>query len=109
MRSLTILVDMDDVLENFCEEWIKYLNEQHGTNVKHSDITEWEINKFFPTITKQELYAPIFELAFWERVKPLPGAVSTVLSMPLDLICMQEQNTGRRGLNLERLRKSELE
>lgn len=78
MRSLTILVDMDDVLENFSEEWIKYLNEQHGTDVKHSDITEWEISKFFPTVDRQGLYAPLFEPDFWERVKPLPGAVSTV-------------------------------
>lgn len=73
--KLTVLVDMDDTIENLCEEWVDYLNEIHGTTVKHEDIKEWNMTKAFPTIPPKEVFAPLYEKTLWERVKPLPGAV----------------------------------
>lgn len=78
MKKLTILIDMDDTLENLCAEWVEYLNEKYGTNVKHSDITDWDMSKAFPTVDKKLLYAPLLDKALWERITPLPGAVENV-------------------------------
>lgn len=78
MKTLTILVDMDDTLENLCEKWVDYLNDKHGTDVKYSDITDWDMSKAFPTIDKELMYEPLFDKALWERVTPLPGAVERV-------------------------------
>lgn len=78
MKHLTILTDMDDTLENLSEEWVNYLNDRHGTNVKHSDITDWDMSKAFPTIEREAVYAPLFDKKLWERVSPLPGAVENV-------------------------------
>lgn len=74
MRKLTILVDLDDTIENLCEAWVAYLNTRHQTDANSSNITDWDISKAFPTLTKEQVYAPLFEDAFWECVKPMEGA-----------------------------------
>lgn len=81
MRKLTILVDLDDTLINFCEAWVEYINEKHGTAVCMDDIREWDILKAFPTLGRKEIYAPLFEEEMWKRVAPLPGAVKYLKKM----------------------------
>ena len=75
MKKLTILVDMDDTIENLCETWVEFLNETHGTTVHKDDIHDWDMSKAFPTIEKQQVYDPLFNENMWKRVTPLPGAV----------------------------------
>lgn len=74
MKKLTILVDMDDTLENLNKPWIEYLNEKYGTNVNPEDINEWNMAKAFPTLTGAQIYAPLTQGDFWDRVEPLPSA-----------------------------------
>ena len=78
MNKLTVLVDMDNTLENLCETWVEYLNERHGTNVHIDDVKEWDMTKAFPTLSKTELFAPLYEEELWKRVKPLPDSVEYV-------------------------------
>lgn len=75
MKKLTVLCDFDDVLINFCEVWVQLINEQNGTFIHISDIKEWEIAKFFPNLTHEQIYKPLYEGEIWDRVVPLPGAV----------------------------------
>lgn len=75
MNKLTILVDMDDTIENLCEVWVDYLNEIYGTNVSLTDVTQWDMTKVFPTLNRHEIFDVLAEETLWERVKPLPGAV----------------------------------
>lgn len=75
MQNLTILVDMDDVLENLCETWVAQLNGLYQLSVSMDDIREWDMRKAFPTLSPQEIYWPLKTNALWENVKPLPGAV----------------------------------
>lgn len=75
MKKLTILVDMDDTIENLSEAWINYLNNRYGTNVRPKDICEWSIEKVFPELSPDDVYSALREEALWETVKPLPGAV----------------------------------
>lgn len=39
MKKLTILVDMDDVLENLVECWVNELNKKCGSSLCEEDIT----------------------------------------------------------------------
>lgn len=73
MRALTILIDMDDTLENFSEILVQMLNEKHGLSADRPK--EWDLKKTFPTLTFDEIWAPLKEDEFWERLTPLPGAV----------------------------------
>lgn len=78
LRKLTILVDMDDTIENLIGTWVEYLNERFGTSVSHEDITEWDMTKAFPSLTKAEVFSPIFENDFWKRVPPIDGAAEAL-------------------------------
>ena len=75
MRKLTILVDMDDTIENLLDSWLHMLNVRHGTFVTPDMITEWDIPKFFPELTEKEVYEPLFEYSLWADVKPKWDAV----------------------------------
>jgi 5'(3')-deoxyribonucleotidase len=84
MKQLTILVDMDDTIENFCETLVEVLNERHGLKVKTDDIREWDLTKAFPSLAPRDIFAPTYEEDFWKRVKPLPGAVDYLRRMTDD-------------------------
>lgn len=74
MEHLTILVDMDDTIECLSEAWVDYLNTRYGTTVKHEDITEWNVSKFFPELSKEQVYDVLLEDEFWNFVRPMEGA-----------------------------------
>ena len=74
MKKLTILVDMDDVLEDLLPAWVEYLNCKYGCRVRLSDITGWDMRQFFPQLRYDELYGALFDDALWSRVKPKRGA-----------------------------------
>lgn len=75
MKKLTILVDMDDCIENLSDVWIDLLNKTHGTAVNRNDISNWDMSIAFPTLKEEDIYAPISSEELWKRVTPLPGAV----------------------------------
>ncbi len=70
----TILVDIDDTIEDLCGAWCKWLNDKHGTHVEHTDITEWDVSKFFPTLTKEQVFEPLHDENFWWTIEPISGA-----------------------------------
>ena len=72
---ITLLVDMDDTIENLLPAWAEWLNKKHGTSVKTDDITGWDVQKFFPSLSKDEVYAPLYEDEFWGTVQPKEDAI----------------------------------
>lgn len=84
LKQLTILVDMDDTLEDLCTPWVQYLNEKYGTAVTTDDIKDWHIAKVFPTLTRELVFEPLATDGFWERVKPLPKAYENICKLKYD-------------------------
>ena len=104
MKKLTILVDMDDTIENLCETWAAFLNETHGTTVRTEDILDWDMTKAFPTIERSQVYDPLFNEEMWKRVTPLPGAVEYLKRLIDDghkvvIVTASHQNTVAMKLN----------
>ena len=52
MTRLRILFDADDVAETLLEGWVKTLNERYGTTTSVEDVTDRDVSKAFPTLTK---------------------------------------------------------
>lgn len=75
---MTILVDMDEVLERMIDTWVSWLNAKFGTTVKYDDITKWDIEQFFPGVPETEVYAPLRCDEFWDDIKPRDGAVNAI-------------------------------
>lgn len=73
-KKLTILVDMDDTIENLLVHWIDWLNEAYGTSVDAEEIRSWNIQEAFPDLTAEQVYEPLLLDEFWFRVTPKPDA-----------------------------------
>ena len=73
-----ILCDADDTIENLCETWVDYLNREHGTNVAVEDIVDWDISKFFPQLSRQQVFAPIFNKELWRKINPIAGCYNVL-------------------------------
>jgi len=78
MKSLTVLVDMDDTIEGLLQAWVDYLNKHHGTTVKKENVTEWDVSLFFPEIPKAKVYEPLCKDDFWKTVKPFDTAAEYI-------------------------------
>lgn len=74
MKKLTILIDMDDTIENLLCVWLAYLNERYGLQVSPDDVRDWDISLAYPSLTKAQVYAPLYEDELWRKVKPFPHA-----------------------------------
>ena len=70
MKKFTICVDMDDTIEDLVTPWIEYLNKKHGLNVNPAEVDDWVIEKFFPTLTAHDVFAPLWDPELWDNVKP---------------------------------------
>ena len=68
-----ILCDADDTIENLCQTWVTYLNRMYGTTVHSSEIVDWNVSLFFPSLTKEQVYDPIFNKNFWKEINPIDG------------------------------------
>ena len=68
-----VLCDADDTIENLCETWVNYLNCRYGTKVAADDVVDWDVSKFFPELTKDQVYAPIYDKEFWKLILPIKG------------------------------------
>jgi 5'(3')-deoxyribonucleotidase/glutaredoxin len=84
MKRLTVLVDMDDTIEDLLGAWVATLNQQYGTSVDPNDVSDWDVAKFFPTLTKPQVFAPIYSDDFWRTVKPIDGAADALQQLIAD-------------------------
>ena len=83
-QKSVVLIDVDDTIEDLLPAWCSVLNETHGRDVHPRQITEWDIGKFFPGLTKAQLYAPFSGREIWERIKPKNKAVKYVRQLMND-------------------------
>ena len=74
-KDYVVLVDMDDTIVDLLSRWVSFLNETHGLSVNPEEITDWNISLFFPTLTKEQVFAPLFIDGFWSAVQPKEDAV----------------------------------
>lgn len=74
----TILIDMDDTIEDLVPSWVDYLNMKYGYNKSLSDITDWSMKLNFPDLTEEQIGEPLSDRIFWMSVTPKPGAVEYI-------------------------------
>lgn len=73
MTKKRILVDMDQILVNLNDTWLKVHNEENDESVTIEDITTWEMENHVNT--GKGIYKIIERPGFFDDLPPLPGAV----------------------------------
>ena len=81
---MVIGIDFDGTINNMLDTWIAWLNKKHGYSVKASDVTEWELAKVFPTLTKSELFEPLNTPEFWDEVSIKEDAAAVIARLIKD-------------------------
>lgn len=77
-KKFTILIDMDDTIEMLVYAWVDAVNSRYGYSATVEDVTDWDVTKAFPGLTREQVYSVIAEQDFWKSVKPTPGAPEAV-------------------------------
>jgi len=81
MKHLKVLCDADDTIENLMEPWANAINNKFKVSVNWRDIDCWNVSKFFPMLTREQVYSPIYDNVFWESIEPMPGAEKFIHSI----------------------------
>lgn len=100
-----VLCDADDTIENLCETWVDCLNCRYGTTVATDDVTDWDISKFFPNLTKNQVYDPIYNKEFWKQISSIDGCskVLNEINMKYDLYIVTATNYQTCDTKIERI------
>ncbi len=83
MKKFRLLTDMDDVMEDLLVQWLELLKFLQRNNPKYvhktvNEITDWDIRKFFPMLTIDEVFEPLNTPIIWDMIRPKDGAVQTL-------------------------------
>lgn len=79
MTEMTILVDLDDTLEQLLKAWVKRANEKFDRAVTLDEITDWNVAAPYTGISRKEVYDVTYEKGFWKSVEPMPGAADALM------------------------------
>ena len=75
---MTILVDMDDTIEQLLAALVRKANERFCRSVTVDEITDWTIVCAYPGLEKQQILELMYEPGFWDTVEPVPGAADAL-------------------------------
>lgn len=76
--NTVVLLDADDTLIDLLSAWCSWLNQFYGLCVTPDEITDWNIAKFFPMLTVEQVFKPLRLEKFWKTVKPKDEAIKYV-------------------------------
>ena len=75
---MVIITDLDDVVINLLDAWIKWLNEKYNRTVTKQDIKQWDMSIPYEGLTDDQIYEPLNLAEFWKTVQPCKGAVKYI-------------------------------
>ncbi len=75
---MTILVDMDDTIEQLLKAWVRGVNETYGRSVAYDDVRSWDVSAAYPGLSWEQVYEIPMRPGFWKTVEPIPGAAEVL-------------------------------
>ncbi len=75
---MTILVDMDDTIEQMLKAWLDGANKKYGRNVACEESVSWDVSAAYPGLTREQIYDIPRQPGFWKTVDPVPGAAEAL-------------------------------
>lgn len=84
MKKFTILFDADDTVEDLLGPWLSILNKTYDASIVPEDVTDWNVASFFPQLTKEQVFAPLYDKHFWSLIEPIGGSVRNLQKLLAD-------------------------
>lgn len=73
-KSMIIMIDVDNVLNNLQEVVVNRFNEKYGTSYSLNDFTKYNVSECIPKDDAIKMVAMYDEAGIYDHVKPLSGA-----------------------------------
>ena len=54
-----VFIDMDNVLENFTQLWVRILNVKYRTSVRYDKMKSYDIHKYYPKLSDKQIFEPL--------------------------------------------------
>ena len=81
---MTILVDMDDTIEQLLKAWIDGVNRKFGRSASVDDVKSWNVAAVYPGLSWEDVYTVPLDPGFWRTVEPIPGAAEGLMKLMED-------------------------
>ena len=81
MKDIIICSDFDDTINNLLPAWISWLNNEYNYTVKVDHIQEWNLSKYYPNLSKEQIYSPLYTEEFWKTVSIKSDAVEYITKL----------------------------
>lgn len=78
IRKFIVCSDFDDTMVDLLGAWVAYLNNKFNLDINIEEVTSWNMNLVYPTLTDDELYSALNDPEFWLTVKPKDNAVKYI-------------------------------
>ena len=75
---MTILVDLDDTIEQLLDALISRANEKYHENILLDEVNDWELTLPGHDVSKEDILNCANEPDFWNMVQPIPGAAEAL-------------------------------
>jgi 5'(3')-deoxyribonucleotidase len=76
--NIIITCDIDDVVLNLMNSWLKIYNKEFNDNLKPENITDWDISSFVKPEAKQRIYEYIENKDVFNNAIPIEGALDGI-------------------------------
>lgn len=71
-------IDLDGVCWDLTTPWVEALNEKYGTSVKPKDIKGWDMEVYFPTLSRSQIFSPLHQEEFYDCLKLYPDVEENI-------------------------------
>lgn len=77
-KNLVIGCDFDDTMTNLLDSWLSWLNNKYNLKVVKDSITDWNMEKSFPSLTQDQICEPLRTPDFWDTVYPKENSIEII-------------------------------
>ena len=78
MKKMQILVDLDGIVVDLLDNWLRLYNEEWNDSLTHSDITDWYLHKSVVPACGADVYKYLDLPGTFLHSKPIPGAIESL-------------------------------
>jgi len=81
MKTLRILVDMDEITVNLMSDWLRIYNQEWNDNLTHDKILDWDVHQFVKPECGKKIYQILKRPGLFDYLPPMPGAVDSITEL----------------------------
>ena len=80
-KKPVVFCDVDGVIADLLTEWVRLYNIDHNDNLRHQDVTDWDVSKFVKPESGYAIFDILHRKDLYEGVLPIDGALDGIMAI----------------------------